>query len=286
VPDEHRKPFWLYPNLLSLDAPLVAMAWLYVFSKTWRLGYHPWEAYACLALAVWAIHVADHLLDVSMHGVASATLAKHHPFHHRHRLGFFIAMIVAVLVAMALVLTKMPMTIYKPLLMGCLLVAGFFGLSMLSSQESQEVPHTRNVLAGLAFAFGTAMMAHLYRWEYGMFDLLASREFVCFAVLCILNISAIGLWEHAARSADLETSAADELALTLPLTLLGGASLMFALMDNVQATRPFFYTILTGSALLYILNRMRSQFPMDTLRVLAHVALIAPVLVFLAASSR
>ncbi len=283
---EHRKPFWLYPNLLSLDAPLVAVLWLHVFSKTWRLGYHPWEAYACLAMAVWAICVADRLLDVSMSGVSSTTLAIRHQFHHQHRIVFFLGMILAVLLTMALILTKMPMTIYKPLLTGCLLVAGFFGLSMLSSQESHEVPHAKNVIAGAAFAFGTAIMAHLYRWEYGMFDLLASREFVCFAVLCILNISAIDLWEHAARSKDLETSASDELALTLPLTLLGGASLMFALMDDAQATRPFFYAILTGSALLYILNRTRSQFSLDTLRVLADVALMAPVLVFLAASSR
>ena len=59
---------------------------------------------------------------------------------------------------------------------------------------------------------------------------------------------------------------------------------MFALMDNEQSTRPFFYAILTGSALLYILNRRRAEFSMDALRVLADVALLVPVLVFLAAS--
>ena len=42
------------------------MAWLYVFSRTWRLGYQPWEAYASLGLAVWIIYAADRLLDASL----------------------------------------------------------------------------------------------------------------------------------------------------------------------------------------------------------------------------
>jgi hypothetical protein len=77
--------------------------------------------------------------------------------------------------------------------------------------------------------------------------------------------------------------ASDELSLTLPLTLLGVASLAFALQD--VSSRPFFYATLTGSALLYILNRRRASLSMDALRVLADVALLVPVLVFLAASA-
>ena len=103
-------------------------------------------------------------------------------------------------------------------------------------------------------------------------------------MLCILNISAIDLWEHAHRSSDPEIKASDELALTLPLLILGLASLIFALKDHELTTRPFFYAILTGAALLHVLNRTRSRFSMDSLRVLADVALLVPFLVFLAAS--
>lgn len=284
MPAAHRQPLWLYPNLLSLDAPLVVVAWLYIFARTWRLGYHPWEAYVALGLVVWAIYVADRLLDASMLRATPDKLEVRHQFHRAHRRQFGIGAAVALGVALLLVVTKMPMTIYKHLLLGAVLLAGFFGLSMLSSQEGDEAPLAKNVLAGVTFAFGTAMTAHIYRPELGIFEMLKSREFVSFAVLCILNISAIDLWEHAARAADLEIKASDELALTLPLTLLGGAALMFALMDNEQSTRPFFYAILTGSALLYILNRRRTEFSMDALRVLADVALLVPVLVFLAAS--
>jgi len=260
------------------------MAWLYLFAKTWRLGYHPWEAYASLGLAVWMIYGADRLLDVALATGPVEQLEARHRFHVEHKRSFLIALAVAFVVAVLLVVTRMPMAIYKHLLLGGVLIAGFFGLSMLSSQDPREVPYTKSILAGVTFAFGTAMTAHIYRSEYDIYDMLGSREFLSFAVLCILNISAIDLWEHAARSPDLEIKASDELSLTLPLTLLGGAALGYAVLNSEQASRPFFYAVLTGAGLLYVLNRHRARFRMDSLRVLADVALLVPVLVFLVTS--
>ena len=290
MPSDPRKPWWLYPNLLSLDAPLVAVAWLYIFAKTWRVDYHPWEAYVSLALVVWVIYVADRLLDASMNVGTGGTLEARHEFHRRYQKPFLIGAGIAGLVALVLVVSYMSYTIYHYVLVGGVVVAGFFGLSMLSTQEENEIPHLKNILAGAGFAFGTAMMAHVYLPGRGLFDLIVAREFcrefICFAVLCILNISAIDLWEHARRAADVEIKATDELALTLPLTLLAGASLLFALSDHEMATRPFFYAILTGAALLHILNRTRDRFSTDALRVLADVALLLPFFVYLASSGQ
>lgn len=284
VPPVQRKPFWLIPNLLSLDAPLVAVAWLYIFAKNWRVDYHPWEAYVSLGLVVWVIYVADRLLDVSILGAGSGKLEARHEFHRRHRKFFAIGAGLAGLAALILVVSYMSYAIYHYILIGGVVVAGFFGLSMLSAQDSQEVPHAKNILAGTGFAFGTSMMAHVYLPGFGIYNLLGSREFICFTVLCILNISAIDLWEHASRSSDVEIKAFDELALTLPLTLLGGASLVLAAMDHGMAIRPFYYAILTGAALLYILNRNRARYSMNALRVLADVAMLVPVFVYWAAS--
>ena len=285
VSAEHRKPFWLFPNLLSLDAPLVAVVWLYLFVRTWRLGYLPWEAYVTLGLAVWVIYVADRLLDVALRGGTPETLESRHRFHHDHRRLFRLGLIAASLASVFLVVTKLGIIIYKHLMLGGVLVAGFFGLSMLTNKTTGEAPLAKNVLAGVTFAFGTAMTAHMYRMELGLFDLFASHEVICFAVLCILNISAIDLWEHAARASDVEIKASDELALTLPLALLGGASFVLSRMENEQSSQPFFYAVLTGSALLFILNLKRAEFSMDALRVLADVTMLAPLLVFQAASA-
>ncbi|MEO8615108.1 MAG: hypothetical protein ABI600_08215 [Luteolibacter sp.] len=284
MPPDQRKPLWLIPNLLSLDAPLVAVAWLYIFAKTWRVDYHPWEAYVSLALVVWVIYVADRLLDASVHDEASVRLQARHAFHRKHQKLFLIGAALAATTALVIVIAYMSFAIYHYVLIGGLMVSGFFGLSLLSSQDEHEAPHAKNVLAGASFAYGTAMMAHVYLPELGIYQMLGSREFICFGVLCILNISAIDLWQHASRSVDLETKASDELALTLPLVLLGAASLFFAVLDHEMATRPFFYAILTGAALLHILNRSRARFSMDALRVMADAALLLPFLVYLAAT--
>ena len=293
MPTERRKPIWLIPNLLSLDAPLVAVAWLYIFAKTWRVNYLPWAAYISLGLVVWVIYATDRLLDASIRTGPSEKLEARHIFHRKHQRVFRTAAMVAAMVALILVVTCLPWTIYGIALgpngfigyavIGGILVAGFFTLSVFSGTAPQETPHAKNILAGLSFAYGTAMLAHAYT-GFDKDDLIKSPELVCFAVLCILNISAIDLWEHANRSSDPEIKASDELSLTLPLTLLGAASLVFALRDPDVTTRPFFYAVLTGSALMQILNRVRSRFPIDALRVLADVALMVPFIVFLAAS--
>ncbi len=283
VPSAHRKPWWLIPNLLSLDAPLVAVTWLYLFAKTWRVDYLPWNAYIALGLVVWVIYVTDRLLDASMPGGISEKLEARHDFHRKYQRWFQVAAVVAGVAALVLVVGSLPMRIYGLAATGGILVAGFFALSLFSTHGPHEIPHAKNVLAGAAFAYGTAMLAYVFT-SFDMMDFLGSRELICFAVLCVLNISAIDLWEHANRTADPEIKAGDELALTLPLTLLGGAALIFALQDHEMTTRPFFYAILTGAGLLHILNRTRSRFSMDALRVLADVALLVPLVVFLAAS--
>ena len=284
VTDTPRKPFWLLPNLLSLDAPLVALVWLYLFAKTWGVNYHPGHGYVVLALVVWVMYVVDRLLDATLHGESPRCQARHR-FHLKHRRKFLCVAAVAGVAALVMVLWKIPMAIFSYVIVEGFLVVGFFAMAVFAAPEAEDIPYAKNILAGAAFAFGTAMVAHVYLYDQGIRDLLFAPEFSCFALLCMLNISAIDLWEHANHSPDPEVKAADELALTLPLTLLGGAALVFALKAAEHSSRPFFYAILTGAALLHILNRTRARFSIESLRVLADVALVAPALVFFAFSS-
>lgn len=288
-----RKPIWLWPNLLSLDAPLVAIAWLMIFRKMWRLVYHPWEAYVGLALVVWVIYVVDRLIDASLRKNNPERCEPRHLFHWKHRKAFGVAAGIASAVAVGLLFRYIPASIFVHLVVAGLLVGGFFGLALLSGNSPSEIPHIKNIIAGLAFAYGTALTAYVYQGAVPFRDAMLSREVICFGGLCIMNISAIDLWEHANRTNDVEVKASDELALTIPLILLASGAIFFAMrasphpddsVDYGLVTRSFFYSILTGAALLYILNRMRNRFHMDTLRVLADVALLIPVLVFFASS--
>lgn len=260
-------------NLLGLDAPLIAVMWLFLFARTWRVNYHPWEAYVALGLAVWTIRIAAKLLEASMHADESA-------FAARHRLPLRRLAVLTGVAALVLTILSFPLSVYNYLLVGGIFVLGYFAISFFSSKDENDISYARHCLGGVAFAFGTALAAHTYLPGLGVKELLFSREFICFSVLCLLASSAMELWAKADRTGNAEPNSADELALSLPLTLLGAAALVFAVQDDSMMVRPFFYGILTGAALLQVLNRMRSRFGMETLKVLTAVCLLAPGMIF------
>ena len=77
-----RAPFWLWPHLLSLEAPLIAMAWMLGLAHLNRVPVMP-GVLAGLGLCVWMIYVLDRLLDTR--GKADSELDARHRFHRRHR---------------------------------------------------------------------------------------------------------------------------------------------------------------------------------------------------------
>jgi len=279
------------PNLLSLDAPLVAVAWLYIFAKTWRIDYHPWPPYAALALTAWGIYAADRLFDALLHGGADGLPARHR-MHRRLRRVLMVAIPVAFGCAVWISLKWLPTAIFSYVVAGVVLVAAFF-VSALLSGGSDEIPYVKNLLAGLTFSYGTAIGAHVYT-SYGMslgggghvltagvFELVRSPEMLTFGLLCTLNITAVDLWERSRDVLDPEAKAADEIMLTMPLALLAGFSLIFALRAApLGPIRPFYYAILVAAASLLVVNRVKHRFSRDALRVIADLCLLAPWVYF------
>ncbi len=79
--------WWLWPNVLSLDAPVVATLWHLAFAKAhgvWPQG----RTLALLAAAVWMIYVLDRLLDARRARGGGGT--RRHAFHARHQRLFFV----------------------------------------------------------------------------------------------------------------------------------------------------------------------------------------------------
>jgi hypothetical protein len=85
----------LWPNLLALDAPFVAVVWQRF------LGHHfavpvPWPATAALAAAVWAIYLVDRWLD----GRRSEFDAERHRFAAAYPRTFALFATMAVIAAL------------------------------------------------------------------------------------------------------------------------------------------------------------------------------------------
>jgi hypothetical protein len=301
MPDR-RAPFWLWPNLLSLDAPLVAVAWLFMFSRAWRVDFHPWHAYAALGLTVWIIYVADRLLDVRMSESDDPSLGLRHKFHAKYWKWFVAGVVLASAAVLWLAFKRLPGVVighWSPengLKIGysipIIFLVGCFYILVIFVSSNSDIPYIRNILAGMIFGLGTALAAHVYLPMESFMEMVQSREVICFGVLCILNISAIHLWEHSRSSDDPDVREADEISLTLPLILLAASALWFAYQDNPgmfggdvaeaeSLTRPFFYGVLVSAGLLQVINRTRDRFSMDALRSLADLAMIVPLLFFI-----
>lgn len=256
----------MWPNVLSLDAPVVAVTWLYIFAREWNVNYVepllPWV----LGLVVWVVYAADRLLDVQMNAESASTLR--HEFHRRHKKKFIIAIIAAVVVIAVLSLFVLQMAIIINAMLPLAATAGFFLLSVFGSSQ-QRVSYTKNLLAGYAFAWGVgAGLTGLL--NLGVMRLF-SADVLAFGLLCVINITAVDLW---VKGSDELNAEEDEMALNLPLVVLGFFCLLFMKFVSDNPLDPFFVCILIAAALMYVINRMRAQFSSHLLRVSVDVILL------------
>lgn len=76
-----RAPWWLWLQVLALDAPLVALFWQWMLAESHRVSL-PWPFVAALLLATWLIYLLDRTLDLFHHGEAPPT--ARHRFCQRH----------------------------------------------------------------------------------------------------------------------------------------------------------------------------------------------------------
>ncbi len=266
-----QKPWWRNIYLLGLDAPLVAMLWLFLFAKTWRVNYHPWEAYVALGLMVWALRIAAKLLR-------SAMLVDTKDPIHEMRQCLTRSAIGAGIISLLLIVIFFPTAIYLRLLILGVFVIAYFALTNFSAESEGQVSYFKHVLAGSAFALGISMMANVYLPSLDLDDLYLSREFICFGLLCTIASAAVEHWMRAKENE--QSRNRDEWQISLPLTLLGAFALVYAVQAESQTTRPYFYSILTAAALLQVLNRTFYRFQSIDIKILTSACFLAPGLIF------
>lgn len=81
--ESHRTPWWLWWNVLSIDAPTVAVVWATVLAHASGRQLSAAEA-TIMVLAVWVIYASDRLLD-GWTAKNRAALQERHHFCERHR---------------------------------------------------------------------------------------------------------------------------------------------------------------------------------------------------------
>jgi hypothetical protein len=243
----------LWPNLLSLDAPLVAVLWQTLFLRCLGAPVR-WIPAAVLFLAVWLIYVADRILDT----FRGPSLAARHLFYRR----YFRPMLIlwCCVLPGAAILAAGGLT-------GPVLVRGFgllaaVGVYLIAVHAlGSDVPRAglKETAVALLFALGTSLPA----WDF-IRNWSDALTVVLFSALCWLNCVAIEQWEDGPGRWSIGRIAA--FAALLGLLLLHRHRPILA---SAEALSLFALTLL---------DRYRGRLSKDALRVLADAALLTPLL--------
>jgi hypothetical protein len=250
---------WLWPNLLSLDAPVVALLWQVLFVRCFhaRLGTMP---SILLALAVWLIYAADRMLDAWRGG-------EHQPRHEFYRRYWRTVLPVwsAVLAVGAwMACTQLPSEL---LARGVLLAAcaALYLAAVHLAPGRWKSAGRKEAAVAVLFALGATLAA----WPEveTAYDVVS---ILLFSYLCWMNCTAIEDWEHGREARAGIVVAAALVAVTAAILL--------------REHRPVLGCAETASALgLVALDRLRARISPEALRVLADAVLLTPILFLRAA---
>lgn len=171
---------WQWPNILAIDASVIAAVWLWVFAETQaaELGM---AAYAVLAMSVWLTYVSDRLFDVNSRGQAQL-LSTRHQFTKRYRRQLWLiwsAVLVINVVTALISLNAFQIQKGLALLFFCLAYTSF---NQLLSQRF----FPKELLVALIFACGT----QVFLPDYSNWQCL-----IIFTVICLINCLIIG-WKE------------------------------------------------------------------------------------------
>jgi hypothetical protein len=250
---------WLWPNLLSLDAPIVAVLWQILFARCFHADVDLMSA-VLLVLAVWLIYTADRLLDARSH---TSRLPRH--VFYRHNWPAVAPVWIAVLaLAGWLAWTRLPPALFeRGTALLTVVVAYFFAVHRLRLQWPKELA------VAVLFALGASLAA----WGH-VRSMVDAATIVLFSCLCWINCAAIEKWEG-------DKWEDDKWDRQFPAWPVGAAALCVAAVAMVllAAHRPVLSGAETASALVFVaIDRGRARLSRDALRVLADVALLSPLL--------
>ncbi len=147
-----RTPWWLWPQVLCLDAPAVAVAWMAVLAHGHRLQL-PAAFYGGLALVTWMIYLLDRTAD-AISGRLPRPLSCRHAFCLRHaKLILWGVLPLTAGLTLWLALTALPVG-----LLGQGLLLSLGGTIYLASYSTQRHSRLHAVLLLLAVVVGTVLV--------------------------------------------------------------------------------------------------------------------------------
>lgn len=257
---------WL--SVTSLDAPIVALAWQYLFASAGHF-HVPVQSQIALFTTAWAIYLTDRYVD-SFTIPTGASISSRQRFSLQHR-NWFRAGIGISLLAITCVLPWLDRaTLLAGFVVGCAAV-GYLLVNHLFGKIWRTLP-IKELAIGTLFAAGVLITVSPLHWPGPQFAIDA----VLFACLCALNCISIAKWE-----CDLDREQQrDSIATAFPRSarVVTRVCIALALAAACYYTDPVAISVGVAAAFLTLLNLNVGWFSRDSRTALADIALLAPLM--------
>ncbi len=271
---ENRKskvPWYLWLNVLHLDAPLITVAWQMLFARTADYELPVTES-AILFLAVWIIYAGDRVLDGFRLSVGPTTAARHR-FSRRHARPLAAGILLAATLGALLVVTTLPLrTLLAGSALGSFVVAYFAWNQLAGTRWGRG--WLKEAVVSLVFAFGAALtpLVNAFTWP-------VLGETLGFALLCFANCLLIARLDRDRDHDRGETSIAARFGPTArpSRTLSLVLATIFAICVVIVGTTPVLLSLLASAILLATAPLIERLVGSDAAAAWADLALLTPL---------
>jgi len=253
--------FWQWPNLLALDAAIIAMAWQWTFARQSELS--P-GATIVLGLSVWLTYTADRLLDVAQRP-SRDLLSKRHQFAKKHDSTLWTFWCLVLLANLLISFTSLAPGQLKN---GFILLAGCLAYLFLSQVFSSRF-FPKEILVATIFTAGTQIFLSA---PIELLDTLA------FALLCLANCLIIAYKESHIDARLRVRSITSILPSQTPFYLL-------LMATDCALAGAFALALLPTACLLALLQLRAKHIPPEPFRVLCDASVLIGPLTYLFFSS-
>ena len=258
-------PPWLWPNLLSLDAPIIAVLWQSFLAWRYSLLLRP-SGRVTLFLAVWAIYIGDRLLDVRKPATTGES-ARHRFYRAHQKLATAVLGVVLAITAAITILDLRPAVLRNGLIPLSAVVAY---LAILNFTKTRQV--AKELVVAFVFTTGTFLVA----WTNDpVSPLMLLAPASAFFLLCLANLTAIEAWEWTELRNGAEPPHGTTRALVRTVRIWVPA---ITVLTALRAADPWYLAIAFSAGAITLLLFIGRRASIELRRVLVDAAMLTPLL--------
>lgn len=267
-------PWWLWPTILSLDAPAVALAWQDLLARGAASAATPADRIV-LGSSVWLAYTADRWIE-GWRLAPDQIQTQRHRFYQRWRWPLFAAWVAVLAADLAVAVRGLSRAEFQAGALLLLLVAAYLlSHQLVHRRRAGRAP--KELCVAFLLGSGAALFPAVHP---GVRVAALGAPVALFMLLCFANCVLISVWEddvdrrHGQTSLALQFRAAPTLARALPWAVAAGAGAALLLGRPARATAA---CAAASALLLGLVDRAEGRIGRRAARVLADAVLLTPL---------